>query len=276
MKIIPLFIFMRYVITFLFVILASSVQAQVSFEGKIVYEMNSPEKNGTAQLTFYFSHNKIKLNFKEPNQKASDDLDATIIDLDSGRVYTINQELKTYTIKTLVPKKPTGRHLTSIAGYATTQSLSYSINDETDVYINGFLQNSKFYVADSLYFEVPEEYKDNYELLMIRDNKIVLGAEIFMSTYAGYSRKKDGDTITPPTTVMAKSVTATQLDPAIFKIPADYTIKKNIDFVTTTSDSIAAVDVTPIEPKNPATKRKPIKKTSSFKTNKFTLHRKEQ
>src|ERR1051325_841939 len=126
--------------------------AQKQFEGTISYTLHSNEEKKDAELLVSFGKNGIKLKFRE---KENFDDEVILVNLDSGKVYTVNVAEKTYRAKKLmVEQKEDMPADKMIAGYKT-KAIDISGGSALGA-IGGMLGGGKFVVfaADSLLYFV--------------------------------------------------------------------------------------------------------------------------
>src|SRR2546423_15422672 len=160
---------------FLLVILPAFVFAncfaQKQFEGTIIYRFHENDKPDDAELTAMFGKAGIKLKFRE---KSEFDKEVILINLDSGMVYTLNTNDKTYKRKDLIEKKSSPQQFSDriIAGYKTrTIELSNNkLGALSSLFMGGQVV---LYRSDSLFYFLPEKYSANPELIAVNDNRIV-------------------------------------------------------------------------------------------------------
>ena len=171
---------MRILFLLLAILSVSNINAQKDFEGTIQYLLTSPnskyEEEETAKtqdsifVTILFSQGKLKI---IPSKKED-----IIVLLDSAIVYTLDAENKQYESKNLVKYKslqPAQQEI--IQGFtATPQTLMTSIRSSTI----GF---SQIWLADNLQFSMPAYFEGNDELLMIKNNRIILKGIIAIPEY---------------------------------------------------------------------------------------------
>jgi hypothetical protein len=233
---------MRILFAIAFLLAANILFAQKPFEGTIVYSLKATHEKDDAQLTVEFAPNKIKIRLKE---KEKFDDTYILIDLDSGKVYTVNIEDKNYRFKNLpvvdtTPPQPVGSK--TIAGYhtepitTTVKGMPFSIG--------GLGGSTTLFVANDLYYPIPKKYATIDELVLVQNDRIVLGAEISMpSPFAG----SQNDTINVVViTAEAQSVAKKTFDPTVFRVPKDYTLSTFEDWPVT--DSVTMVDTTAMYP----------------------------
>jgi hypothetical protein len=206
---------MRYLILFIGCFISLNVAAQKPFEGVIAYTLHATGEKKDAALTVYFTPNKLKIIFKENGKAANDYM---LVNLDSGKVYNINKESKSYRVKSLTKKeKREGLTGKTIAGYATIPM------DLSGGGFNGLLGGLSsgdiiFYTAENLVYPIPKQYAGNSELAFIQDNKIVLGADITLAYPLD-----EGDSVQKELiTVTATEVLAKPIDKAELEIPHDF------------------------------------------------------
>lgn len=78
---------MKILFSIALVLYASIGYAQQRFQGTIVYDLKASHEKDEAQLTAEFGPNKNKLRLRE---KGKFDDNYILIDLDSGKIYTVN------------------------------------------------------------------------------------------------------------------------------------------------------------------------------------------
>jgi hypothetical protein len=222
-----------------FILSASSVHAQQVFRGTIVYDLKAPQDKGDAELTINYGVNKIKIRIRE---KEKEDFDKTwlLVDLDSGKSYTIHTEAKTFESKKLAEAN---EELTTtqktIAGYVTNP---INISGGGLGGLIGFSGHTVVYAAPDLYFPVPKKYSGNPQLLMIQDNHIVLGAEIKLTLPGMGAEIPDSLSSQMKISAEAKKILPGTADIAEFSIPADFTLQSRNYFSMT--DTAYGVDST--------------------------------
>lgn len=155
--------------------LGSTSFAQKNFEGKIVYQMTAESKNENAEITAYFSNQKIKAEVKKWDSLSSrkDDL---LMDFEKGIVYYIDPNNKTYRAENILDKKidrmpalePLPGKNKLLLGYHCT---AYQIKDTIKSDFMGPM-NFCFWYADSLYFFIKEEYRSIDMVPMFTNGKI--------------------------------------------------------------------------------------------------------
>lgn len=225
--------------------MVSNVQAQQRFQGSIVYSLHTPNEKNDAELLIQFGPNKIKVKFKE---KEDYDKTSLLIDLDSGKFYTLNADSKTYQSKKLSENLPAPAATTKkIAGYNTS---SVTISNSGFSGIFGTAGTTILFSAPDLYYPTPEKYIGIPELIMIQNNHVVLGAEIKMS-YPGMGEELPDSVLkNMKATVEATKVSSQSIDVAEFSVPAGFTQQSRnyypmMDSVDVSMDSVAVADTTP-------------------------------
>ncbi len=248
--------------------------AQKAFEGKVVYNLHaSNDDKGDAELTVYFAPNRIRLSFKE---KAEPDPKYILINLDSGKIYTINMEDKEFKVKKLVQSEIQPTVSRTILGYKTSSVIPEQGG------ISGLMggifgrSSAVFYVSDSLVFNIPAIYANNPELLVVNKGHIVLGASVNFKGGIYEEAEEDSTAKGNIITIEAKEVTPMMTNKADLEIPDGFTLRiPKTDPVSTIAVSteafdttiLAAVDTTPY-PKQakPPVKKKPVKKPAPKKS----------
>jgi hypothetical protein len=74
---------------------------QKAFEGTIIYQLHSSDKNEDAQLEVHFGKQAIKMKFTEKDKPENE---SVIVRIDSGKKYVLNTEEKTYRVKRLIQR----------------------------------------------------------------------------------------------------------------------------------------------------------------------------
>jgi len=243
---------------------SSIVSAQKNFEGSVTYRLHSNQgEKPDAELKVLFGTRKLKVMFKEKDEYEKE---ALVINLDSAAVYNVNFEEKTFKKTTLILTGPAQKpEKKLINGYSTTPLLPE--NTGLGGLLGGMLGTSNiiFYLADSLYYHIPGAFTGNKELLMIQQNRIVLGADIQIinpfSELADSSSKKNNII-----TAEAIDIKPGAIDENEFLIPVDFVNRKDMVYPVTeekvAEDTMVVVDTVPVAPPSPAkkaVKKKPAK-----------------
>ena len=246
--------YMRSVFFLISCLLSTILFGQKPFEGTINYNLHATGEKEDAQMSVSFSPSIIKIVFKE---KGKEPKDYMLVNLDSGKVFTLSIEGKTYQEKNLVKREKKAALIgETIAGYQTTAI------DLDGLGFNGLLRglssgNIVFYKAENLVFPVPAYYNGNTELVFIQDNKIVLGADFSMSS------PMDEDTVKDLITVRATDVISKPIDKNEFLIPNGFTKMEQLHYTdSTTMTDNADYDTTTIVTVPPPSKvKKEVKKS---------------
>lgn len=289
MSLIWLFVFMRQILIIATLLFSTVLFAQQSFEGTIKYILRSPTEKEDAQLNIAFSNNQIKIHTIEFGKLNRTD-HYVLVNLDSGKVYTVNPERRTYSSYKLSQRIPATEvpPVKTIAGYSAIGQL-YNEDGINSIFGSILSNKTIFYTAENLHFSIPEKFSGNYELMMVQKDKIVLGAEIHISPKMwGFNRmtEEENDSASGKSVVIieATEVVAKKMEASDFLIPEGFTKNKPytystdstmmMDSVTVTADStVAYMDVdtvyTPAE--KPVTKKNkknlPKKNTAPTKQN---------
>lgn len=213
---------MRYIFTLLFFCAMLNATGQTSFEGKINYDVHMPGEAKPAKLILSFGTNKIKMEFIMPGKTF--DNDYAIIDLNSGNVYNMNVRDKSYETRPLQKNTAlSSQQGKVIMGHPTTLILQQPVKINPDDEFLSSLNNGIFYVANDLYYAIPEAYVGNPILLMVKNGKLVLGAEIELSGMSLNSTiNMEGGQNKSRATVMATSIVALPLDATALAVPEGY------------------------------------------------------
>ena len=242
-------------------LISTALIAQKNFEGTVTYRLHSNTGDKPdAELRVLFGNRKLKLLFKEKDEYEKD---ALVVLLDSAAVYNVNfleKKFKKTSLTLSSPSKKPEKKL--INGYTTTPFLPE--NTGINSLLGGMLGASSivFYVADSLHYYIPEAFAGNKELLIIQQNRIVLGAEI--QIISPYNEPEDSNSkSTNIITAEAIDIRPMTIDENEFFIPADFVDSKNIpDAGTVDSTVVVAVDtVVATVPAKKAAKKKTIEKS---------------
>jgi hypothetical protein len=265
---------MKLFYVFVLIFLATTTQGQQVFHGTILYDLKAPQEKGNAELTIIYGPNKIKIKIRE-----KEDFDKTwlLIDLDSGKSFTINSEAKTFESKKLAEtSSETIATPKTIAGYSTSP---VNISGGGLGGLMGFSGNTVVYTAPDLYYPIPKKYSGNPQLLMIQDNHVVLGAEIKLAFPRMGAEMPDSLSAQMKISVEAKKVIPESVDVVEFSIPDNYTLQsKNYSSMTDTAysvgDSTLMYDTTMMVMDStavPPPPRNKIKSTSKPSTQKKTI-----
>ena len=217
--------------------------AQQRFEGTIQYSQTSKatDRDKAPDLTVRFGKNAIRVTAIRDNRE----LDDLLIRLDSGMMYTLKRDEKTFKAKPLISTESNRDFVgpTEIAGHKVN---TFNLADAGYSVLNAVMAKiGKVWLFPSkeLYYPVPVKYLQNMELCMIHENKIVLGISI-IDQLKSFSDSATSDTLT----IQAISVTPQILADAVFEVPKDYTAyvepvyDEMLDSVAVAVDSAAAVD----------------------------------
>jgi len=255
-----------------------TTHAQTDFEGWVYYKSN-PDKSGdgsdnktdSVEITIGFTRGRILINTGiRKNQEA------LLIVFDSAKIYSLNRQDKTYYSRKLRTKKPIPpAQPLQIAGYTATPLVLEG---------NGLSffgpMNATFWLADSLFYKLPDNFMANQELMMVQQGRILMRGE-FESNYRQdlYEEpgedsllNKDNDKFI----IQAYKVVPGNIRAEDFTIPADYTTAAPDVMVETVSITDTAFKPEPPPPapkkapaasKKPATKGKPTTKPPIRKEN---------
>lgn len=255
---------MKYILSVAFILLIQELWAQQPFQGTIVYSLKASSEKKDAELTAMFGVNKIKIKLKEKDEYEKQFI---IIDLDSGKIFTLDSKEKDYkstklstdVIEPAVPKV--------IAGYSTTpvQSNSSGPFGMIRQMMGG---STTFYTANDLFFPIDPKYTSNSDLLIVQKNKIVLGATVVMRSPFLDNESDSDSTSQMIITAEAIRIDKTPLPKEEFLIPQDYVKREKYSFNMSDSvsmvmdstmmlDTINTIDSAAVAPsKKPATKPK--------------------
>ena len=215
---------MKYAYALIACLFSTILWAQKPFEGKIVYQMTAPGNKPEGNLTLSFIPNHIRLQFQaKKSADAQDDgeKDIIIINLDSGKVFTINPDDKTYHHKLLQRLEKQGPvQSITIAGHKASP---IDLSEVSPLGLLGSIMSmgqTTIYASDNLYFPVPDHYKANAELAMIFKGRIILGAKVVMKNpgFAEDTASKN------EMQLMAIEVSPQKMNRKDFLIPEGYTL----------------------------------------------------
>lgn len=271
---------MKRILLFSLLLSCLAGQAQTDFEGWIYYK-TSPEKNvyidrlessgDSTDIQIGFTNRKILI--RNNTKSRHEDL---LIILDSAKSYNLDHKNKTYSSRKLkVINTITPATIMNIAGYRCTPIQ----NNGAEFGWGGPLRTT-IWTADSLFFNIPENLKANEELLMVRNNNIMLRAEITINNDQGHMIENEADSIDEKNneviTIQATSIIPGNIQINDFLIPVDYSYEKPYVMADTVSipDTAFIPDPpppapkkAPAAPKKPATKGKPTTKPPIRKEN---------
>lgn len=257
---------MKRLLFFFLLLSGLTSQAQRDFEGWIFYK-TSPEdhtyidrleKNGDSMdIQIGFTERKILI--RNNTKSRHEDL---LILLDSAKSYNLDHKNKIYSsrkLKVVTPLAPAT--VINIAGYRCTPIRS----DGPGTGWGGPLHTT-IWTADSLYFHIPEKFRANEELLMVRNNHIMLRAEISLK-YEDFYMGSETDAVVEENnkviTILATSIIPGNIQPNDFTIPADYTLDipdVRVDTFAIRDTEFVPAPVQPAPKKAPATPKKPASK----------------
>jgi len=238
--------------------LVQFANAQKNFEGTVTYRLHSGAGDKKdAELKVLFGVRKIKLLFKEDVEYNKE---ALIIFVDSAMAYTVDFSDKTYKRRALnlaTPPKKTENKI--IAGYST---ISYQPNTNNGLgdLLGGYMGASSavYYLADSLFYDIPDIYAGTKELIMIQQHKIALGAEVELR-FRDYGITDDSvSKKINLVTAEAIEVKPMAIAETEFLIPADFTVKKDMVYPPA-EEPAAAIDTVAA----PVPAKKSVKKKSA-------------
>lgn len=271
---------MKKILLFSLLFTCLAGQAQPDFEGWVYYKtsperhiyIDQLEKSGDSMdIQIGFSNRKILI--RNNTKSRYEDL---LIILDSAKSYTLDHKNKTYSSRKLKVVNPlTPATIMNIAGYRCTP-----IQSEGAEFGWGGPLRTTIWTADSLSFNIPEILKANEELLMVRNNHIMLRAEITINNNPGHIIENEADSLNEKNneviTIQATTIIPGKIQTSDFFIPADYSYDKPYVMADTVSipDTAFIPDPpppapkkAPAAPKKPATKGKPTTKPPIRKEN---------
>ncbi len=246
---------MKTILTALAVFLCLASGAQTAFEGSIHYRLHTDKEKEDAKLRVHFGANRIKLEFLEPRSVTASNY--ILIMLDSGKIFSIATKSRTYGVRNLPTKAP-DRPLPParpIAGHGTSVSFLEQAGAIT-IMGNIAAKETVLYTANDLYFPIPEKWGRVAELMVVNQNRIVLGAEL---TFAErYTNEMMPATDLFVVTAEATSITPKEFGAAEFDLPQGLERQEPYGYSTVSpndTDSLAiATDTAAIGPTVPLKK----------------------
>ncbi|MFL5808962.1 MAG: hypothetical protein ACJ749_05530, partial [Flavisolibacter sp.] len=230
------------------------VHAQQPFQGRVVYTVRVANEKEVPEFTVLYSPNKIKIKFKEKQEYEKEYL---LIDLDSGKLFTVNTGTKTFHSKNLTQVNTKEAPVTkTIAGYQTS---SVTLKNPGTGNLFGGLSSGTtvLFAAPDLYFPVPEKYGDIPELILIQNNHIVLGAELKIANGEMAEDMPDSLQQQMKIDIEATGVYPEVFNIAEFSIPADFTKQTHwmgSDTVAVAMDTVSMEEWPPVPPPPPKKK----------------------
>lgn len=220
---------MKLVTLILLVFPVTLLNAQKDFEGMIRYKATSNEINvsenykaDSGEIKIFFTAGKILV---VTNKDMEEGEERTLILIDSAKSYILDMKNKSYRVKKLRATKQSTAGKERIAGYMATPLLGGMGNSNLMLGAHATL-----WFADSLFFKVPAKYEENDELLMVKNNHILLKAIINLGDYGAWQedmmdKETDDQTINEQTNIAmieAVEVSPGKLNLADFAIPNDF------------------------------------------------------
>jgi hypothetical protein len=253
---------MRLIFLLPFILLVGGIHAQQIFHGSIVYKYHIAQLPYAPEVTVIYGQNKIKVKFKE---KEEYDKVYFLIDLDSGKSFTINEATKTFFARELIDTTTAEQPITkTIAGHkANRVKLKNQGFSKFGVWFSGDII---LFTASDLYYPVPEKFVGIPELIMIQDNHIVLRAEQNLEPGEGMS---DSIKQQASLAIEAIKINEEQINMAEFSIPADFTKRTRwigSDSIITVTDTVYSQEIFEIPPPPPPKKKTESKPPTPKKT----------
>ena len=225
---------------------------------KEMYIRDITDNKDSMEINIWFTKGKILI-----RNISKDPAEDILVLIDSGKVYTIDRDEKTYRVKKLHVRKPTApAEVIQIAGYRSTP-----VQNNARGYVFGGSVNTIMWFADSLFFTVPEKYEDNEELLMVRKGHIMLKAEINTDYLPNDYQDTEGETENEKTdnkiTIIASAVIPGGIKNEDFMIPVNFKKfdPKMEEIIAMDSTNMANATLDPVAPppakKAPAIPKKP-------------------
>ena len=213
---------MRLIFLIAFVFVMSNAYAQQIFQGTIVYKYHFPQLPYTPQVTVFYGPNKLKIKFKEDENFNKGYF---LIDLDSGKSYSVDEATKTFFVKELIDTNRAQSTTKTIAGHKTNSiKIKSSGFSKFGAWSSGDII---LFTASDLYYPIPQKYNDIPELIMIQNNHIVLGAkqslDLGREVYDSIEKKTS-------ITIEAIKINEGQINLEEFSIPIDFKELDTKDF----------------------------------------------
>jgi len=277
---------MKYLFICFFIFQFVLLHAQKDFEGMIRYRTKDARETETAEVKIFFTPGKILFHTDNGPEKGEE---RTLVLLDAARIYEFNMKEKKYRVKKLKAIKRFVAIPERIAGYRATPFSGGMGNSD-----HLFGSNATLWYADSLLFTVPAKYELNDELLIVKNNHILLKVFINMGDYKSWDEDQTdnnnnaGDStemIMNAVTLEAIEIVPGKINPSDFTIPPGFTewsyslglpdtaYSAITDSVVTKVDS--AVTIPAIEPAKTKQAKPTQSKTSKTKTATKPAFRKE-
>ena len=228
---------MKTIIFLIAFIIPGFAFSQKPFQGTVVYELRATSEKEVLEVKVHFGNNQIKITSRTMDGHDVRKNRYLLLYLDSGKVYSVSDEDKTYELSTLFEKsriqlKP---EETRIANYAVAPIISN--NKFAALNMPFFSGESIFYKSTELYYPIPEKYGYDERLVYILDNHIVLGADIVPVREKDFVRQ---DSVVFKITARAISVIKESFGKDFFQLPNGYTPEEDLAVM----DSVMIADST--------------------------------
>jgi hypothetical protein len=167
---------MKLIFGVVLVFFVTDTISQQVFEGSIIYQYHFPQARDAPKVKVLFGPNKIKIAFKG---EEGYDRSYTLIDLDSGKIFTVNTDSKTFFASKLIATNSKHTSISkTIAGYQTSSVyLNGSPFGGGGMFGPGASNTVILFPASDLYYPIPEKFAGSPALVMIQNDHIVLSAE---------------------------------------------------------------------------------------------------
>jgi hypothetical protein len=222
-------------------------QPETSFIGTITYSVKAPEKAARTEemrMTIHFGPNKMYLKMSESGKEIEDEI---LIDLDSGKLYTIMHAYKSYKVQKLAVTDIEGKNkgTKSVLGY-NVESVPLSGASTASSMLRMLPMMGNLYVAKDLVFRVPRRYVSAPELMFVVNDHILLKADLDMGNWV---RGMDEEQADNHSFSVRFELEATEVKNSLpgdirFEIPAGYQLRKRNEYSYMMGDTtmVEAVD----------------------------------
>jgi hypothetical protein len=205
------------------------------FEGSVHYRVSYEPERGGVNLVVLFGKKGVIVQTMDTLNNLQQEI---LVNLDSGYSYVLETKAQTYHKRKLsvkssvIPVKPGKR---TIAGYATTgvdvTRPGHPIDNLNFVKLS---RRAVAFVADELWYPVPEKFLENYEFMFLHEGRIILGAEVEL----GMDPVGDEEGFSMVFTINATQVVPGKVSEARFSIPEGFQEEKQYEYLM--QDSLLA------------------------------------
>ena len=230
-----------FLLATLFMCQLALAQPETSFLGSVTYSVKAPEGASSKEemrMTIHFGPNKLYLKMSESGKENEEEI---LIDLDSGKLYTIMHAYKSYKVQKLavfdIESKKKGPE--SVLGY-DVENVPLSGGSSTSSMFRMLPMMGNLYVAKDLVFRLPRKYANAPELMFVVNDHILLKAELDMGNWMRNNIEEDE---TDNHSYSARfELEATEVKPFLspdvrFQVPTGYALRKRNDYSYMMSDT---------------------------------------